>query len=69
MASFCGQGFNNLYQIQVTLFLPLWGEEFESAFRAACLEEFRNFGVMNNPNCDSPCDLLGLTKDQCLVHP
>ncbi|MBO9494230.1 hypothetical protein J7438_09030 [Thalassotalea sp. G20_0] len=45
-----------------------WASLQESAFSAACLKEFRDFGVMSNPNCDSPCDLLGLPKDQCIVH-
>lgn len=39
----------------------------EIAFRAACLGEFRETGVIN-PNCDSPCDLLGLPKDRCILH-
>lgn len=36
-----------------------------SLFRAACLEEFRDFGFTNNPDCPSVCDLLDLPKDQC----
>ncbi|WP_163387825.1 hypothetical protein [Endozoicomonas acroporae] len=38
----------------------------DAAFRAACLVEFRDTGVIN-PNCDSLCELLGMSEDQCVV--